>query len=351
MMFDFIDGAAGVENTSRDNRESIEHYRLLPRVLRNVENINLSKSIVGQSFDVPFGIAPMGMCNLAWPGADRILANAAATNNLPHCVSTMASSSMGDIAKVAGANAWFQLYVSGAANSAWPMVEQARKDGYEVLILTVDVPRVAPRIRELKHGFHAPLKIRARHLVDFALHPRWSLTTLANGIPQFGNASVIGNGKGINRDASRGGVDWDFLHQLREKWPGKLIVKGVLSGEDAKAIKNSGADAIYVSNHGGRQLDSAPAAINMLPKIRHAVGQDFPLLFDSGVRGGEAIIKALALGANFVLLGRPFLYAVGADGGHGVETLIELLKNEIRTALAQIGHPDINTLDNTVFVR
>ncbi|MDP6406540.1 MAG: alpha-hydroxy-acid oxidizing protein [Alphaproteobacteria bacterium] len=247
MMFDYVDGAAGNESASRLNCQVLDAIRLLPRVLVNVEERSLTKSFLDREWGLPFGIAPMGMCNLTWPGADAILAQAAVRHDIPLCLSTAASST----------------------------IEQTRNEG-------------------------------------------------------------------------RGRIDWNFLEMLRERWPRTLMVKGVLAPADAVAAKERGVDALYVSNHGGRQLDSAPAAIHMLPLIRRAVGEGYPLIFDSGVRNGEGIVKALALGADFVMLGRAFLYAIGADGERRLEKIIEVLGEEISLAMAQIGRRDLIAIDGSL---
>ena len=348
MMFDFIDGAAGDERAKRLNREALDAIRLQPRVLVNVDQRSLEKSIFGRTYNLPFGIAPMGMCNLAWPGADKLLAQAAVKHNIPHTLSTMSSSSIEDVGQWAGQNAWFQLYVSQSDELAMELIDRANAANYPVLMLTVDVPQVASRRRDLRNGFGMPFRIGPRQFIDFATHPQWSLTTLYKGAPQLANIITSKAGQNFSRNASRGRVDWAFLDKVRARWPRTLVVKGVMSTADAKRISQSGADAIYVSNHGGRQLDSAPPAIQMLPLIREAVGNDFPLLFDSGIRNGEGVIKALALGADFVLLGRPFLYGIGASGTHGLERVIDVLSNEISVALAQLGCSNIEDVDRSV---
>ena len=349
MLFDFIDGAAGEESAARRNREALARVELLPRVLVNVEARRIAVDLLGREWNLPFGIAPMGMCDLAWPGADRAFGDAARDHSIPHCLSTAASTSLEDCRARAGENAWFQLYVS-APETGWDLVRRALDAGYEHLVLTVDTPVLSRRRRELRRGFKVPFRLGPSQLMDFALHPRWSLTTLARGVPRFGNNRPDrgGSSRAFDRSQSRGGVDWAFLDALRDRWPRSLVVKGVLSPEDAVRIKAAGADAVYVSNHGGRQLDSAPAAIDALPDIRKAVGPDYPLLFDSGLRDGEDIVKAFALGASYVMLGRPFLYAAGAAGRAGVYRIIELLAEEISVALAQIGRTDIGTLDERV---
>jgi L-lactate dehydrogenase (cytochrome) len=349
MTFDYIDGSAGDERACALNVEMIEALRILPRVLVNVENRSQQKSLFGETWKLPFGIAPMGMCDLTWPGADAMLARAARQYGMPIVLSTMASSSIEQTAERAGENAWFQLYVGQSEEVAFHLVERAETAGYRNLILTVDVPEIGSRPREKRNGFQSPVRIGPKQFFDFAFHPQWSLRTLQTGVPKLANVNVAG-GKAFKRNEARGKVDWAFLDRLRERWPGKLVVKGVLGSEDSVRIRDAGVDAVYVSNHGGRQLDSAPAAIQMLPQIRAAVGKDYPLLFDSGVRNGEAVIKALALGADFVFIGRPFLYAMGAEGYTGLQAMIELIRSQIDISLAQIGCTDINDVDASYII-
>ncbi|MBM3572919.1 MAG: alpha-hydroxy-acid oxidizing protein, partial [Alphaproteobacteria bacterium] len=290
VIFDFVDGAAGTEAGERLNRTALAGIRLQPRVLVNVEGRCLSQRLLGQDFGLPFGIAPMGMCDLTWPGADTMLAVEAARRRIPLCVSSASSTSLEDMWAAAREQAWFQLYVGASIDQAMGLAERAATCGYRVLVLTVDVPQVARRIRDLHNGFRVPFRIGPRLALDFARHPRWSLSTLLHGRPSPKNFDTPAGTNGFVRDAGRGGVDWAFLARLRRSWRGALVVKGVLSAADAMRIRDSGADAIYVSNHGGRQLDSAPPAIEMLPRIRAAVGGDFPLIFDSGVRSGEDVV-------------------------------------------------------------
>ena len=282
MIFDYVDGSALDENACRGNVERLDALRLLPRVLINVEQRVLSREIFGRKWSLPFGIAPMGMCNLTWPGGDAMLARAAMEFDIPIVLSTMASSDIETTARRTDSRAWFQLYVGQSEEVAMDLVARAEKSGYEHLVLTVDVPEIGMRPRERRNGFKSPVRIGPREFIDFALHPRWSLTTLAAGVPTLANVNVPG-GKEFKRDEARGKVDWAFLERLRARWKGTLTVKGVLGGEDAMQIRDAGADGVWISNHGGRQLDSVPAAIDCLPRVRAAVGPDFPLLFDSGV--------------------------------------------------------------------
>ena len=351
MLFDFIDGGAGEERATRRNREALARIALAPRVLVNVESRRIACDLLGRRWGLPFGIAPMGMCDLAWPGTDRAFGEAARDFSIPHCLSTAASTSLEDCRARAGENAWFQLYVS-APETGWELVRRAVDAGYEHLVLTVDTPVLSRRRRELRRGFKVPFRLGPSQVLDFALHPHWSLATLMHGVPRFGNNRAAGgSSRAFDRSRSRGGVHWAFLDALRGRWPHRLLVKGVLSPDDAVRIRDAGADAVYVSNHGGRQLDGVPAAIDVLPGIRAAVGPDYPLLFDSGLRDGEDIVRAYALGASYVMLGRPFLYAAAAAGRAGVYRLIELLAGEVDVALAQIGRTDIAALDERVLMR
>ena len=345
IIFDFIDGSAGDERGCALNIEEIDRLRLLPRVLVNVEKRNHAKTLFGETWGLPFGFAPMGMCNLTWPNADVMLARAANHYDIPLVLSTMASSSIETTAERAGRHAWFQLYVGESEEVAFRLSDRAAAAGYSTLVLTVDLPGIGARPREQRNGFMSPFRMRPAQFFDFATHPRWSLTTLKTGVPWLANINPAG-GVEFKRGEERGRMDWDFVERLRERWKGNLVLKGVLSCEDAVRIRDLGVDAICVSNHGGRQFDSAPAAIRMLPPIREAVGADYTLLFDSGIRNGEAVLKALALGADFVLIGRPLLYALGADGEAGLRTVIELMRSQIDIGLAQLGCPDINDIDS-----
>ncbi len=275
---------------------------------------------------------------------------AARKNNIPLTLSTMASSNIEITRERAGDCAWFQLYVGQSEEIAFDMVSRAEASGYDTLMLTVDVPMVASRPREQRNGFQAPLKIGPKQFFDFATHPQWSISTLLTRVPEVANNAGGNTQKKFVRNESRGKVDWHFLDRLRQRWKGKLIVKGVLFPDDAVHVRDAGCDAVYLSNHGGRQLDSAPAPIQVLPAIRSAVGDHFPILFDSGIRNGEAVIKAMALGADFVFLGRPFLYGIGGGGVRGLNNVIDLLIKQVDTALAQIGVKNINEVNRSVVV-
>ncbi|WP_281930172.1 alpha-hydroxy acid oxidase [Roseibium album] len=351
LIFDFVEGAAGREFAAAQNIRKFEDVMLQPKVMEDVAHRTLLKPFLGKKYDLPFGIAPMGMCNLSWPNADYHLAQAAKHHNIPVCLSSAASSSIEEMWQWAGKNAWFQLYAGQSVEQSLSLIERAGRAGYDTVILTADVPQVSRRVRDLRNGFHMPFRMTPKLLLDFVLHPRWSLATLFNGAPEPKNFKTANGTTQFDRSASRASADWKFLERLRAEWPGNLVVKGVTSPADAVRIQQAGVDAVYVSNHGGRQLDSVPAAIDILPQIRTAVGPDYPLIFDSGIRNGEDIVKALARGADFVMIGRPVLYALGADGARGLNTLLSIFAEEVSLTLAQLGLSDVADVDAEVLVR
>ena len=348
LVFDFVDGASGDEKLSEINSIALDQLRLLPRVLINVENRKFQKNILGFDFNFPFGFAPMGMCNLTWPGADFMLANQSLNNNIPLCLSMAASSTLEDIYKKTEGRSWLQIYIGQDEEFVIDMLNRAKNVGYEVIILTVDVPVLSRRVRDEKNGWNVPFKMGFKQFIDFALHPNWSLSTLIKGAPKPMNYQISNSGKRFIRGESRGATDWNTLKRIRDIWKDKLIVKGVMSVEDALKIKSYGADAVYVSNHGGRQLDSAPIAIKSLEAIRQAVGEKYPLIFDSGIRTGSDIVRALALGADYVMIGRPLMYAIGADGEQGLQRIVEIIKEELSTTLGLVGLNDINDISSKI---
>lgn len=339
MIFDYIDGAAGAETGAARNRVALDAITLRPRVLRDVSNRSLATTLFNAPADRPFGIAPMGMCNLSGPDADLMLARLAARHKVPHGVSTVASTPMEKIIEVAEGHAWFQLYFSGDGSGTFKLVERAKAAGYQTLVLTADVPEVGRRPRELRHGFKMPFRIGPKQFIDFALHPQWSLTSLFAGKPTMANFDM--DGFDFDRTESRARADWDTLARLRDAWPGKLVVKGVLDPEDAVTCQNAGVDAVQVSSHGARQLESAPAPITQLAAIRDAVGPNFPLFFDSGLRSGEDVLKALTEGADFTFLGRILQFAIAAGGEDGLNQLWAVISDELSITMAQTGQTTI----------
>ena len=348
LMFDFVDGASGDEKLCEINSMALDQIRLEPKVLRNVENRNLKKKFLGIDFDYPFGFAPMGMCNLTWPGADKMLAEESVENNIPICVSMASSTSLEEMYKISQGHSWIQLYIYQDENFVIELLERAQKTGYKVAILTVDVPIQFRRAKDEKNGFTVPFKIGPKQFFDFATHPRWSLTSLLSGIPKPMNFVTSKSGNKFVRSESRGATDWETLKRIRDTWKGKLIIKGVMSPEDALKIKDAGADAIQVSNHGGRQLESATSAINALPLIRKVLGKEFPIIFDSGIRSGGDIVRSLAFGADYAMIGRPLMYGMGADGAKGLRRILNIIKEELSTTLGLVGLNDINDISSEI---
>jgi isopentenyl diphosphate isomerase/L-lactate dehydrogenase-like FMN-dependent dehydrogenase len=348
--FDYMDGGAGHEAGLRRNIEAFDRVELKPRMLVNVEKRDLSTNLFGRTWNAPFGTAPIGLGNLLWPRAEETIARACVAANLPYSLSTPASTALEEIAAIAPGNAWFQLYVGRAEEMVSDLVARAERAGYDVMLVTVDVPIAPLRHRDIKNRFSVPFRWRPRVLWELATHPAWSLATLAAGPPRFANMeryTTVTRYQTVTQYMSSqvtGRFNWDDLKRLRDRWPRKLVVKGLLAAEDAVRARELGCDGVVVSNHGGRQLSSLPASIDALPEIRAAVGANFPLLLDSGVRSGEHIVKALAAGADFVLIGRAMMYAVAALGAAGPKAAIDLLTDEASRCLAQIGITDITTL-------
>lgn len=349
MVFDYIDGAAGSGYSEQLNRETLQKLWLKQQILKNVQKRNIAVPLFTTRPKLPFGIAPMGMCNLSSPKADRLLASLSAQFEIPIGVSTVASTSLEKMNELSNGNAWFQLYLSGRMEGSYRLVNRAKEAGYDTLIVTVDVPEVGRRPRELKHGFKMPFQIGARQLIDFACHPQWSISQILLGKPKMAN---FGGEHGVfDRTESRAAATWDTLAKIRDNWTGNLVVKGVVGVEDSKRLQSIGVDAIQVSSHGGRQLNSSKPAILALRDIREALGPDMKLFYDSGIRNGEDIIKAYAMGANFVFLGRPFSFAVAANGAVGLQEITNLLAEEVSITLAQLGLNDINDVTYDALVK
>ena len=341
LLFEYIDGAASDGSGEAENRRIIRHLRLKTKALINVEQRSLNHKVFRIPTKLPVGIAPMGMVQMAGVGADEEFAKFASKYEIPVGVSTAASMSLEKYAEYSRGYAWFQLYYMADKAELEKLLNRILMAGYKTLIFTVDVPEIGFRPNEIRNGLKVPFKFGPKQIFDFALHPAWSLKTLMNGAPKFGNFTDTNS---FNRGASRAGADWDFLRYLRDHWPNKLVIKGVLNTDDAINMKGIGVDGIYVSNHGGRQLASAPHPIEMLPKIRKALGHDVHIFYDSGLRNGEDLVKAYALGANFAFMGRPWSLAYAANNQDGIENYIDYLCKETSVAMAMIGRTKIEEI-------
>lgn len=351
-VFDFFDGGAEDETTLRANREGFERIRLRPHLLVNVQAPDLSTSIVGGLAAAPIVIAPTGAIGAGWPQSDLAIARVAARLGIPYTLSTTATSSIEDIARHAGGRLWFQLYVLRDRPFCEALMQRAAAAGFEALVVTLDLATGGKRERDLRNGFTIPLRPTWRTLRDFATHPGWCWQMLRHGQPRFENlagfhgsadprASIAAK-VGQELDAS---FDWDDLQRLREQWRGKLLVKGVARGDDAGRLAGMGVDGIWISNHGGRQLDGAIATADALPAVVQAVRGRVPVLIDSGVRRGVDVVKALAMGAQAVAVGRATLYGAAAGGEAGAERALTILTDELRRAMQLCGTPRVGDID------
>jgi L-lactate dehydrogenase (cytochrome) len=348
VVFDFLDGGAEDELTAARNVADLRAVQLRPRVLVDVSSVRTDTSVLGQPVALPLLSAPMGLTGLIHPDAEIGLARALHGAGCVCVVSAMASCTIGEVAATARGPLWFQMYVWRDRGRVRDMLERARTAGVRVLVLTVDVPRAGNRDRDRRNGFSVPPRVTLRALAGGAAHPRWSYGFVRN--PRIGWGNLPGGGAGdtlsagINRQFDPAAT-WDDLVWFRDRWAGRLVVKGILHPDDARRAVRLGADAISVSNHGGRQLDGAPSAIRALPAVADAVGGDAEVYFDGGIRRGADIVKALALGARACLAGRALGYGLGAAGEAGVRRAVEILDTELRTALALAGCPSVHDLD------
>ncbi|WP_449415643.1 alpha-hydroxy acid oxidase [Ochrobactrum teleogrylli] len=349
--FDFIDGGAGRENSLRRAEAAFNDVELVPSVLRGHTEFDTSCRLFGTEQSLPFGIPPIGLADLVWPKTDIALAATAYRLGIPYVLSTAASTTIEDITKV-NPDAWFQLYVGEDQSIVDNLIDRAESAGIKKLVVTVDIPAPGRRLRDLANGFTLPLRPSLGSIFSFATHPAWCLATLRAGSPKVANfanyASGSQSGTSLARLMARqtsGRLDWTILGDLRRRWKGTFIVKGVLNPSDARRIVDTGADALIVSSHGGRQFEAAPAPLAALPAIRAAVGRQIPVLMDGGIRSGTDIIAALDSGADFVFIGRPFLYAVAAAGvARGPDQMAELLRAELINTMGQLGLGSISEL-------
>lgn len=340
-VWEYLDSATGTEATLRRNRTKLDEVLLRPSILHGEFTPDLTTELFGQRFPLPFGVSPVGMSGLIWPDAERLLAAAAGKAGLPYSMSTVASQTPEFVAPVLGEHGWFQMYPPRDPEIRQDMLKRAKDAGFSALILTVDVPVASRRERQTRSGLTQPPRLTPRLFAQVALRPAWALGILRMGMPRMRLMDGYADNKvSLSSTAHIGYLlrtspDWDYLKALRDAWEGTLIVKGVLNPDDAARLQDEGADAIWVSNHAGRQFDAAPATIEALPAIRTAT--TLPVIFDSGIEGGLDILRALALGADFVMLGRAWHYALGALGAEGPAHLVDILARDMTANMGQIG--------------
>lgn len=344
-IFEFIDGGAVDELTLADNRAGFDRLRLVPRVLADVAQPDLSVPLWDQTLPVPLVISPMGSCMLAWPDADVAIARAATARGIPYALSTMSTTSIARMARSVEGPLWFQLYVFRDYDFNHKLLQEAQSFGYSTLVITLDLQTGGKRERDIRNGISIPLRPGPGLILDGMRHPGWALRFLRGGTPEFENIRDFdgGGGAGLSiaaRAASKldDAMGLDQFRRLRDWWKGRVIVKGVLDPRDAVALVDAGADGIWVSNHGGRQLDSAIASIDAVPAIHAAVGPRVPLMIDSGVRRGMDVIKARARGVSAAGIGRAAVYGVSA-GEAGIGRVLDLLIDEITNGMKLAGQP------------
>jgi (S)-mandelate dehydrogenase len=352
--FDFLDGGTDDELGMARNREAFSKHQLLPRYLVDVTRCDQSVELFGRRYSSPFGISPTGMAGLFRRGADEMLAHAAKKANVPFLLSSASNLSIEDAVKIAPDNVWFQMYATTDPRINDDLVKRATEARAGVLVITVDVPVSSNRERNRRNGFTRPFTMTSAIMLDALTKPGWVIEYLkGGGMPMMSNwlpyakpgasANEVADLYGELTPASM--TNWETVASVREQWKGPLVIKGLLHPEDATQAVKAGAQGIIISNHGGRQLDSAPSPLAMLPAIKAAVGDQATLMLDSGVRRGSDVVIAKCLGAQSCIFGRPTLYAVAALGQDGADQVLAMMRKEVNSVLAQIGCTQFENLD------
>lgn len=355
MFFDYADSGAWTEGTYRANEEDFSKVKLRQRVLVDMTNRSLATTMAGQEASMPVALAPTGMCGMQHADGEMLAARAAEEFGVPFTLSTMSICSIEDVASVTSKPFWFQLYVMKDRDFINNLIDRAKAAKCSALMLTLDLQILGQRHKDLRNGLSAPPKWTLHHGIQLATKPFWCLDMLRTKRRGFGN--IVGHAKNVSDLSSLSSwtaeqfdpqLSWDDVAWIKERWGGKLILKGILDEEDARAAAGTGADAIIVSNHGGRQLDGAKSSISMLPRIVDAVGDRIEVHVDGGIRSGQDVLKAMALGAKGVHIGRPYLYGLGAMGKQGVTTALDIIRKELDVTMALCGKRDIQTVDRSV---
>jgi L-lactate dehydrogenase (cytochrome) len=356
--FEYADRGSYDESTLRENRRAFERLRFRQRVMTDVDQRSLTTTVVGQPLSMPLAIAPTGLTGLQHGSGEIHGARAAAKAGIPFCLSTMSICSIEQVRAATETPFWFQVYVMRDRGFTRELISRARAADCSALMLTADLTVQGQRHREIKNGLSVPPKVTLRNLLDIASKPRWAWNVLRAPSRSFGN--LDGHIQGADSLTTLAQwiasqfdptLNWDDLAWIRDLWPGKLIIKGIFDAEDARLAVAHGVDAIVVSNHGGRQLDGAAASIDVLPSIVDAVAGGTEVLFDSGITSGQDLLKALALGARAGLIGKAFLYGLGAGGEAGVTQAIELIRKELSTTMALTGTLDASRVSPDILWR
>ncbi|MEM9434435.1 MAG: alpha-hydroxy acid oxidase [Pseudomonadota bacterium] len=348
-VWEYLDSATGVEATLERNQAKLREVLFKTSILHGEFDPDLSTRLLGRDYALPFGIAPVGMSGLIWPGAEKLLAKAAVELGIPYTISTVATQTPEDMAPHIGDQGWFQIYPPRDPEIRADILGRAKAAGFHTLVMTVDVPVASRRERQTRGGLKQPPRLTGRLALQAALCPVWLNGIRQTGMPRM--KLMDGYAKDLKGNLPstahigyllRTSPDWSYVTKLRDEWDGTLIVKGVTNPEDAERLQGTGVDALWVTNHAGRQFDASQATIEALPAVRSAT--QLPLLFDSGIEGGLDIMRALALGADFVMLGRAWHYALGAVGAAGPAHLAEMLKRDMEANMGQIGTRSLSDL-------
>jgi L-lactate dehydrogenase (cytochrome) len=357
MFYDYADSGSWTEGTYRANESDFARIKLRQRVAVNMENRSLQSTMAGQALAMPVALAPVGLVGMQHADGEILAARAAEKFGVPFTLSTMSICSIEDVAENVSKPFWFQLYVMRDREFIRRLIDRAKAAGCSALVLTLDLQIMGQRHKDIRNGLSAPPKITLRNMLNMSTKPRWGLGMLGTRRHTFRN--VVGHTSGVDNLSSLSAwsagqldptLNWDDVQWIKERWGGKLILKGIMDAEDAEIAARSGADALIVSNHGGRQLDGAPSSIAALPSIAQAVGDKIEVLMDGGIRSGQDVIKALALGAKGVFIGRAFVYGLGALGEAGVSKCLDLIRNELDITMAFCGLRDVKQVDRSILV-
>ncbi|OHV81258.1 alpha-hydroxy acid oxidase [Ensifer sp. LCM 4579] len=357
LFFDYADSGAWTEGTYRANEEDFQKIKLRQRVLVDMTERSLETTMIGQQVSMPVALAPTGMTGMQHPDGEMLAAQAAEAFGIPFTLSTMSICSIEDVASVTTKPFWFQLYVMREREFVLNLIDRAKAAKCSALVLTLDLQILGQRHKDLRNGLSAPPRMTPKHLWMMATRPRWCMKMLGTSRRTFRN--IVGHAKSVTDLSSLSAwtaeqfdpqLSWKDVEWIKERWGGPLILKGILDPEDAKMAAKTGADAIIVSNHGGRQLDGAPSSISMLPRIVDAVGHQIEVHLDGGIRSGQDVLKAIALGAKGTYIGRPFLYGLGAMGREGVTLALDIIRKEMDITMALCGKRRITEVGRDIIV-